>query len=107
MQKTAYEMRISDWSSDVCSSDLGPPPPSSGPLAVLQMLGILQHFPMGRLGPQSVEAVHYFSEAGRLAFADRGFYVADPAFATVPVREMLDPGRSDEYGMGKECVREC
>ncbi|MBO1112539.1 gamma-glutamyltransferase [Bordetella petrii] len=69
----------------------GPPPPSSGPLAVLQMLGILQHFPMARLGSDSVEAVHYFAEAGRLAFADRGFYVADPAFAKVPVRAMLDP----------------
>jgi len=69
----------------------GPPPPSSGPLAVLQMLGILQHFPMGRLGPDSVEAVHYFAEAGRLAFADRGFYVADPAFAKVPVGAMLEP----------------
>ncbi|MBO9356347.1 gamma-glutamyltransferase [Bordetella petrii] len=69
----------------------GPPPPSSGPLAVLQMLGILQHFPMDKLGPRSVETVHYFAEAGRLAFADRGFYVADPDFATVPVRAMLDP----------------
>jgi len=69
----------------------GPPPPSSGPLAVMQMLGILQHFPMDKLGPQSVEAVHYFAEAGRLAFADRGFYVADPAFADVPVAAMLQP----------------
>ncbi|MBV7481563.1 gamma-glutamyltransferase [Bordetella sp. BOR01] len=70
----------------------GAPPPSSGPLAVLQMLGIMQHFPMDKLGPRSVEAVHYFAEAGRLAFADRGFYVGDPAFTKVPVRQMLDPG---------------
>jgi len=35
--------------------------------------------------------VHYFAEAGRLAFADRGFYVADPAFADVPVAAMLQP----------------
>ena len=69
----------------------GAPPPSSGPLAVLQMLGILQHFPMGKLGPRSVQAAHYFAEAGRLAFADRGFYVGDPEFVKVPVRAMLDP----------------
>ncbi|OZI28303.1 gamma-glutamyltransferase [Bordetella genomosp. 7] len=69
----------------------GPPPPSSGPLAVLQMLGILEHFPMAKLGPRSVQAVHYFAEAGRLAFADRGFYVADPEFVRVPVEAMLDP----------------
>src|SRR5690606_22643112 len=63
----------------------GAPPPSSGPLAVLQMLGILQHFPMDKLGPRSVEAAHYFAEAGRLAYADRGFYVGDPEFVRVPV----------------------
>ncbi|MCD0504041.1 gamma-glutamyltransferase [Bordetella petrii] len=69
----------------------GAPPPSSGPLAVLQMLGVLQHFPMQKLGPRSAEAVHYFSEAGRLAFADRGFFVGDPEFVKVPAAAMLDP----------------
>jgi len=69
----------------------GAPPPSSGPLAVLQMLGILQHFPMDKLGPRSVEAAHYFAEAGRLAYADRGFYVGDPEFVRVPVGPLLQP----------------
>lgn len=69
----------------------GAPPPSSGPLAVLQMLGVLQHYPMRQLGANSAQAWHYFAEAGRLAFADRGFYVADPDFVDVPVAAMLDP----------------
>lgn len=69
----------------------GPPPPSSGPLAVMQMLGILSHTPIAQAAPVSVEAVHYFSEAERLAFADRDAYVADPQFADVPVQGMLDP----------------
>lgn len=69
----------------------GAPPPSSGALAILQMLGILEHYPMNQLGPQSVQAVHYFAEAGRLAYADRGFYVGDPAFVSVPVQAMLNP----------------
>ncbi|MVW70103.1 gamma-glutamyltransferase [Bordetella sp. 15P40C-2] len=69
----------------------GAPPPSSGPLAILQMLGILEHYPMGQLGPRSAQAWHYFTEAGRLAFADRGLYVADPAFVDVPMNEMLAP----------------
>jgi len=69
----------------------GPPPPSSGPLAILQMLGELEQHPMGRLRPNSAAAVHYFAEAGRLAYADRDFYVADPAYADVPVAAMLNP----------------
>lgn len=68
----------------------GMPPPSSGGVAVMQMMGILSHTPIATLRPGSAEAVHYFSEAGRLAFADRDAYVADPAFARVPVYGLLD-----------------
>ena len=77
-------------------------PPSSGPLAVLQMLGELEQYPMSRYAPNSAQAVHYFAEAGRLAFADRDFYVADPDFVKVPVRALLDPAylraRADPAG---------
>ena len=47
--------------------------------------------PHVRYAPNSAQAVHYFAEAGRLAFADRDFYVADPDFVKVPVRALLDP----------------
>lgn len=67
----------------------GPPPPSSGPLAVLQILGQLEPYRLS--GAQSLRTVHYFAESGRLAFADRDFYVADPQFVDVPVAAMLDP----------------
>lgn len=67
----------------------GMPPPSSGPLAVIQMLDILSHTPVARLAPDSLQAVHYFSEAGRLAYADRDYYVADPDFIDIPVRALL------------------
>ncbi len=69
----------------------GMPPPSSGVLGILQMLGILEQFPMSSYGPVSVQAVHYFSEAGRLAYADRDYYVADPDFIDVPVKALIDP----------------
>ena len=69
----------------------GMPPPSSGGLAVIQMMALMQHTPMAQLRPNSAEAVHYFSETGRLAFADRDAYVADPAFSRVPVHGLLDP----------------
>jgi gamma-glutamyltranspeptidase/glutathione hydrolase len=68
----------------------GVPPPSSGGFAVLQMLGILEHFDLRALRPDSVPAVHVFAEAGRLAYADRNLYIADPAFAAAPLAALLD-----------------
>ena len=67
-------------------------PPSSGGIAVLQMLGMLEQHRVDDMMPMSLEAVHYFSEAGRLAFADRERYVADPDFMSVPVDSLLDKG---------------
>lgn len=69
----------------------GAPPPGSGGLAVLQMLALLEATPIARAAPESLAAVHYFSEAGRLAYADRDRYVADPDFVDVPVAALLDP----------------
>ena len=66
----------------------GFPPPSSGHLAVMQMLGILEHTPaieqplqQGLPGPQWL---HQYTEASRLAFADRAQFVGDPAFVSAP-----------------------
>lgn len=69
----------------------GAPPPGSGGLAVLQMLALLDATPIAQARPVSLAAVHYFSEAGRLAYADRDRYVADPDFVDVPVAALLDP----------------
>jgi gamma-glutamyltranspeptidase/glutathione hydrolase len=70
----------------------GMPPPSSGGIAVLAMLGMLERFDMAGVRPGSAEAVHLFSEAGRLAYADRDHYVGDPAFVPVPVAGLVDAG---------------
>jgi gamma-glutamyltranspeptidase/glutathione hydrolase len=64
-------------------------PPSSGALTVGQMLGMLSAFDLAALGP-SPEATHLFLEAGKLAFADRGLYMADPDFVDMP-EGLLDP----------------
>lgn len=69
----------------------GMPPPSSGGVAVLQMLQILQQHKIGQFAPDSVDAIHLFSEAGRLAFADRDRYIADPEMVDIPVTGLLDP----------------
>jgi gamma-glutamyltranspeptidase / glutathione hydrolase len=69
----------------------GAPPPSSGGIAILQALGMLEHFPLAELGPGSVEAIHLLVEAHRLAFADRERYLGDPAFVDVPTEALLNP----------------
>lgn len=66
-------------------------PPSSGGLTVLQILGMLENFQLSTLKPESTQAAHLFAEAGRLAFADRGLYMADADFVPVPVNELIDP----------------
>lgn len=66
----------------------GMPPPSSGGIAVAQMLGILENSDMHALTPTAdglnAQAVHLFAEAGRLAYADRNRYVADTDFVPLP-----------------------
>lgn len=67
----------------------GMAPPSSGGIAVLQILGILAQFDISKLAPDSVQATHLLAQAAKLAFADRERYLADPAFVPVPVEGML------------------
>ncbi len=67
------------------------PPPSSGGIAILQMMQMLERFDMASIRPDSSAAVHLFSEAGRLAYADRERYVADDKFVSVPTAGLLDP----------------
>lgn len=66
----------------------GMPPPSSGGIAIAQILGILETKDMRALAPVdgvlNVEAVHLFTEAGRLAYADRNRYIADTDFVPLP-----------------------
>jgi len=73
---------------DVC----GMGPPSSGGVTVGQILGLLVPFDLAALGPDNPEAWRLIGDASRLAFADRGRYLADSDFVPVPVRGLLDPG---------------
>jgi gamma-glutamyltranspeptidase / glutathione hydrolase len=67
-------------------------PPSSGGIALLQILGMLQHTAFSKTAPQSAAALHLVTEAERLAYSDRARYLGDPAFVRVPVARLLDPG---------------
>jgi len=62
----------------------GMPLPSSGGITVLQILKLLEPYPIADMGPVSFWSTHFLSEAGRLAFADRSVYEADPDFYTPP-----------------------
>lgn len=73
-------------SYEICSMG----PPSSGGITVVQMLGILEHTPIAEVEPMSVDAVHYFTQAARLAYADRNRYIGDADFVEVPIMQMLD-----------------
>ena len=67
-------------------------PPSSGGIAVLQILGMLQRFTPEQLTPNTVSGAHLFAEASRLAYADRAMYLGDPSFVDVPIRGLTDQG---------------
>lgn len=70
----------------------GMPPSSSGGIAVLQILGVLEGRDLSAVRPGSAAAVHLVAEAGRLAFADRNRYVGDDRFVDVPTQGLVDPG---------------
>lgn len=65
-------------------------PPSSGGIAVAQMLGLLERFDLAALGPDSPVFWHLFAESQRLAYADRELYSGDADFVSVPVAGMVD-----------------
>ena len=67
------------------------PPSSSGGIALLEMLGILDGTGYEKEGPGSASSIHYLAESMRRAYADRNEYVGDPAFVKVPIAGLLDP----------------
>ncbi|MEH0073552.1 gamma-glutamyltransferase [Pannonibacter sp. Pt2] len=70
---------------DVC----GMGPPSSGAVAVSQILGIAENFDLRALGPQNPESWRVIGDAQRLAFADRERYLADPDFVPAPIKGLI------------------
>jgi len=78
---------VSYRAHDVC----GMGPPSSGALTVGQILGMLDRYDVAGLGPDSAEAWRLIGDASRLAFADRGLYMADSDFVPMPTQGLVDP----------------
>ena len=67
------------------------PPPSSGGVGLLQMLGMLEESGYEKAGAGSPSAVHYVAEVMRRFFADRNHYLGDPDYVKAPVAQLLDP----------------
>jgi gamma-glutamyltranspeptidase/glutathione hydrolase len=66
------------------------PPPSSGGIALVEILNILEGFELGKLGNRSAQAIHLTVEAFRRAFYDRSEFLGDPDFAKIPVPQLID-----------------
>ena len=71
------------------------PPPSSGGIHVIEILNILEGFPLASLGQDSAQEIHVMAEAMKLAYADRAKYLGDPDFTKVPVEGLTSKAYAD------------
>ena len=69
------------------------PPPSSGGVHLIQMLNILEHFPLPSMGHNTAKTINILAETMKYAYADRSEYLGDPDFSRLPVSELI----SKEY----------
>src|SRR3546814_19990206 len=116
-QKTAYEMRISDWSSDVCSSDLvdGRGAAGAGEAVAVDLEQLAGHLDVGEVLAEAGQVLPVDGAAVAVEQAGPGEHVAagadrpDVGAAAVgltqPARKAAGIARSEERRVGKECVR--
>ncbi|WP_348633932.1 gamma-glutamyltransferase [Shewanella sp. WXL01] len=66
------------------------PPPSSGGTHIIQMLNMLEQFPIDKLGHNTADTLHLMTESMKYAYADRSEFLGDPDFVKVPVSELTN-----------------
>src|SRR5262245_9245495 len=90
----------SDWVQPISTRyrgyDVWELPPNGQGLAALEMLNLLEGYDLASLGFGSAQYLHLLTEAKKLAFEDRARYYADPAFAEVPVAQLLSKDYAKE-----------
>ncbi|MGI2036783.1 gamma-glutamyltransferase [Shewanella frigidimarina] len=64
------------------------PPPSSGGIHIIEMLNVLEQFPIDKLGHNTANTLHLMAETMKYAYADRSEYLGDPDFVNVPVKQL-------------------
>ncbi len=91
---SAYEAK---WRTPVTGSYRGynfisMPPPSSGGIALVQLLNAVEPYDLSSMGFHSSEAIHLITEAERRVYADRATHLGDPDFYNVPINGLVDKG---------------
>ena len=81
------------------------PPPSSGGIHVVQMLNILENFPVAEFGAGSADAIHVLAETARLAYADRSKHLGDPDFYDVPADWLMSKAYARQLAQGIDMKR--
>jgi gamma-glutamyltranspeptidase / glutathione hydrolase len=91
--KEDFARHTSTWDAPISTNyrgwDVWELPPNSQGLAALQLLNLLENFDLKAMGRESADFWHTLIEAKKIAYADRARYYADPAFAKVPVAQLL------------------
>ncbi|CUB02122.1 gamma-glutamyltransferase [Comamonas thiooxydans] len=72
------------------------PPPSSGGAHLIQILNMMERWPMNQWGADSAQSVHYMTEAMKLAYADRSQYLGDPDFVKIPLKGLISKSYASE-----------
>lgn len=90
----------SKWREPIIAEYLGyklhiMPPPSSGSVAIAQILEMVDDYPLAEMGHNSADYVHVLAEAMRRAFADRSYYLGDPDFVDIPIEKMTGESYND------------
>ena len=90
----------SEWTPPVSSNyrgyDVWELPPNGQGIAALQILNILENYDIPKMGLFNSEYIHLFTEAKKLAFADRAKYYADPNFSNIPVNQLISKSYAKE-----------
>src|SRR5574337_546331 len=81
------------------------PPPSSGGAHLIQILNMMERWPMNQWGANSANSVHHMTEAMKLAYADRAEYLGDPDFVKVPLKGLISKRYADHLAASIDANR--
>jgi len=81
------------------------PPPSSGGTHIIEILNLLERYPLSTYGSNSAQTIHYLAEAMKLAYVDRAQYLGDPDFVHVPVAALTSKRYADRLARAIDPVR--